>query len=60
MIDRRHKMLTAEEVAKIATTYHRWRNPDVAYEDVKGFCKAAKLAELRSMSMSDPRPLRRH
>jgi type I restriction enzyme M protein len=47
MIDRRHKVLKAEDVAKITETYHAWRNPDGAYEAVKGFCKSAKIAEIR-------------
>ncbi|WP_373482329.1 type I restriction-modification system subunit M [Acetobacterium sp.] len=47
MIDRRHKVLTAAEVARIAKTYHQWRKIGGAYEDVKGFSKAAKLAEIK-------------
>jgi len=47
MIDRRHRELTDEEVAKIAGTYHAWRGEGGKYEDVPGFCKAAKLDEIR-------------
>jgi len=47
MIDRRHRELTDEEVAKIAGTYHAWRGEGGKYEDVLGFCKAAKLDEIR-------------
>jgi len=56
MIDRRHRELTDEEVAKIAGTYHAWRGEGDKeggkyeggkYEDVPGFCKAAKLGEIR-------------
>ena len=47
MIDRRHRELTDEEVAKIADTYHAWRGEGGKYEDVQGFCKAAKLDEIR-------------
>ena len=49
MVDRTHRELTAEDIAKIANTYHAWRHdPDVglSYEDVAGFCKSAKLAEV--------------
>ena len=40
--------LDADDIAKIAGTYHSWRNkdPEVAYEDVPGFCKAASLEEV--------------
>lgn len=34
------------DIAKIANTYHAWRNHDGGYEDVPGFAKAAKLAEI--------------
>lgn len=47
MIDRRHRELKDEEIKKIADTYHNWRNIDGKYEDVKGFCKAAKLEEVK-------------
>ncbi|UYO64568.1 SAM-dependent methyltransferase [Acetobacterium wieringae] len=47
MIDRRHKVLTAAEMAKIAETYHQWHKKGGAYNGVKGFSKAAKLAEIK-------------
>lgn len=46
MIDRRHRELTEEELQRIADTYHNWRNKNGKYEDVKGFCKAAKTEEV--------------
>ncbi len=46
MIDRRHRELTDEEINKISETYHYWRNKNEKYEDVKGFCKAAKIEEV--------------
>jgi type I restriction enzyme M protein len=46
MVDRRLRELTDEDIAKIAGTYHNWQsNKD--YEDVKGFCKSAKLTEVK-------------
>jgi type I restriction enzyme M protein len=44
------RTLDADDIAKIARTYHSWRNknPEVAYEDAPGFCKAARLEEVRS------------
>ena len=34
-------------VSKIANVYHQWRNKEGSYEDVKGFCKSAKIEEIR-------------
>ncbi len=50
MIDRRHKELTEEEVKKISDTYHAWRGEGGKYEDVAGFCKSAKLDEIRKQA----------
>ena len=47
MVDRRHKELTDNEIHKIASIYHAWRGEGGKYEDVSGFCKAAKLDEIR-------------
>jgi type I restriction enzyme M protein len=49
MVDRVHRELSDEEVAKIATAYHSWRGEkDVgAHEDIGGFCKSASLDETR-------------
>lgn len=47
MIDRRHRELKADDIKNIADTYHKWRNKDGIYEDIKGFCKSAKLEEIR-------------
>ncbi|QIK56814.1 SAM-dependent DNA methyltransferase [Erysipelothrix sp. HDW6A] len=47
MIDRRHRELTEEDVRKITETYHEWRNIDGEYEDIKGFCKSAKIEDIR-------------
>jgi len=53
LIDRVHRELTDADIAEIAGTYHAWRGdrvgqapPPVAYEDRKGFCKSATLAEI--------------
>jgi type I restriction enzyme M protein len=49
MIDRVHRELTDDDTAKIAGTYHAWRGDKAAgeYADVAGFCKAAKVDDIR-------------
>jgi len=47
MIDRTHRVFTDEDIARIAGTYHEWRNKSGKYEDVKGFCKSATLDEVQ-------------
>ncbi len=47
MIDRRHRELANEEIAKITETYHAWRGRGSKYKDVAGFCKLAKLEEIQ-------------
>lgn len=39
------KVLTAEDIAKIADTVHAWKTGE-GYEDVAGFCKSASLADI--------------
>jgi type I restriction enzyme M protein len=46
LVDRRHRELTDEDIQKIASTYHAWRGEGGKYQDVKGFCKSAKLDEI--------------
>ena len=48
METRVHRVLDAEDIAKIAGTYHAWRNVGGDYGDVPGFCKAATLAEIQA------------
>jgi len=60
MVDRVHRELTDEDIAKIAGAYHAWRGDPISsppphagegqgggYADVPGFCKAATLDEIR-------------
>jgi len=53
LIDRTERILTAEDIAKIANTYHAWRGAPSArqasrtYEDIAGFCYSADLNEIR-------------
>lgn len=50
LIDRVHRELTEEEIARIAQTYHAWRGEKDAgeYEDVPGFCKSAQWEEIKA------------
>lgn len=48
LIDRVHRDLTDEDIARIASTYHAWRGEKEAgaYADVPGFCKSASVEEI--------------
>lgn len=50
LIDRTHRELSDEEIARIAQAYHAWRGEKDAgeYEDVAGFCKSATTDEIAS------------
>ena len=47
MVDRTHRELTTEDIARIAATYHHWRSQADGYEDQPGFCRSAPLEEIR-------------
>lgn len=48
MATRTLKEFSQEDIQKVATTYHAWRGTnDETYDDIAGFCKAAKLEEVR-------------
>ena len=46
MVDRTHRELTKEDIARIADTYHAWRTEKNSYSDVPGFCKSVLLEEV--------------
>ncbi len=46
MVTRKNREFTEEDLDKISETYHAWRTIDGKYEDVKGFCRAAKIEEV--------------
>ncbi len=61
LVDRVHRDLTDDDIAKIAGTYHAWRgdppspeklrragNDAGKYQDIAGFCMSAKLDEIRA------------
>lgn len=59
MVDRTHRELAEEDIARIADTYHAWRGEKISpsplegegggegYKDIPGFCKSATLEEIR-------------
>jgi type I restriction enzyme M protein len=49
LVDRTHRDLSDEDIARIADTYHAWRGETDAgeYADIPGFCKSATLEEIR-------------
>lgn len=47
MIDRTHRVLTDDDIDRIAGTYHAWRGDgEGAYADEPGYCKAATTDEI--------------
>ncbi len=46
MISRKNLELMEEDIKKITDVYHAWRTKNIKYENVKGICKAAKIAEV--------------
>lgn len=47
MISRVQREFTADDVSKIADTYHSWRQQN-GYKDIAGFCKSASKEEIAS------------
>ena len=49
LVDRTHRELADEEIARITRTYHAWRGEKRAgeYADIAGFCKSASIDEVR-------------
>jgi len=49
LVDRTHRELNDEDVARIANTYHAWRGEKGAgeYEDILGFCMSASIEDVR-------------
>lgn len=37
------------DIARIANTYHNWRNPDGDYADVPGFCASAPVEKVKAL-----------
>ena len=52
MVDRTHRELTDDDIARIADTYHAWRGEAGAgdYADTPGFCSSSPVDEVRKHS----------
>ena len=46
MVTRKLRELSEEDIGKIASTYHDYKN-DENYEDIAGFCKVATTDEIK-------------
>ena len=46
MVNRKLRVLNDEDIDKIATVYHHWRNVNGKYKDVQAFCKSVTLEEI--------------
>ena len=46
MVNRRNRAFDEDDIQKIAGTYHEWQRDGGNYQDIKGFCKSAMLAEI--------------
>ena len=49
LINRKTREFSEEDIQKIASTYHNWRNPEGNYEDVKGYCNSAPIDRVREL-----------
>jgi type I restriction enzyme M protein len=52
LVDRTHRELSDEEIARVARAYHAWRGEKDTgnYNDVAGFCKSATTEEIAAHS----------
>lgn len=47
MINRKNRELTDSDISKVTDAYHNWKKQDGSYNDIAGFCKVAKIDEIR-------------
>jgi type I restriction enzyme M protein len=47
MVNRRNRAFADEDIEQIAGTYRAWKQDGGDYEDIKGFCKSATLADIQ-------------
>ena len=46
MVNRSSRAFTEAEISKITDTYHQWKKSGGNYQDTRGFCKSASIAEI--------------
>ncbi|MBK9983870.1 MAG: SAM-dependent DNA methyltransferase [Saprospiraceae bacterium] len=49
LINRRTRELSQENIDKISSTYHNWRNKNGTYEDIPGFCASASIDRVKEL-----------
>ncbi len=49
LINRRTRELSPEDIQKITTTYHEWRQEKGNYQDIKGFCNSTSLERVKEL-----------
>ena len=49
LINRRTRELSQEDISKITSTYHNWRNAEGNYEDIAGFCASAPISKVAEL-----------
>lgn len=49
LINRRTKELSDEDIKQITDTYHNWRSPNGAYQDIAGFCASVSLERVKEL-----------
>lgn len=47
LVNRRTRDFTDEDIAKIADTYHKWKDKNDDYDDVPGFYKSVTIDEIK-------------
>lgn len=50
LVNRRNRDLSDEDITKISSTYHNWRDVNGDYTDVQGFCKSSSIEEIRNLN----------
>ncbi len=50
LVNKRNRDLTNDDIAKIALSYHMWKENNDAYKDISGFCRSIGLAEIQTMN----------